>query len=205
MKPAIELGVNIDTLLEGYEFEYGNGPKGGPAIYFDAETYGRNELIQGCSFRAGRSDNWDIMFDRFPVSEASRASLKQFYARRENVFEGQSEAEVDAILSSISYTDFLRQYGGLTDEAADLFIQTTHGYWGVGADSLSAAECIDAGLPIMHLLGQPESNGSGDENAGGDVAMFPDGNASIARLLVASLIPAERAARLQLSSALRYE
>jgi spermidine dehydrogenase len=185
-----ELGVNIDTLLEGYEFEYGNGPKGGPAIYFDAETFGRNELIQGCSFRAGSSDNWDILFDRFPVSEASRASLKQFYARRENVFEGKSEAEVDAILSSISYTDFLMQYGGLTDEAADLYIKTTHGYWGVGADSLSVSECIGASLPVMHLLGKPYLSGSGEDNPGGDVAMFPDGNASIARLLVQSLIPA---------------
>jgi len=59
----------------------------------------------------------------------------------------------------------------------------------VGADSLSAAECIDAGLPIMHLLGYPQLSGSGEDNAGGNVAMFPDGNASIARLLVHALIP----------------
>jgi spermidine dehydrogenase len=185
-----ELGVDIDELLEGYEFGYGSGPKGSPCTFFDAETYGRNELIQGFSFREGSGDHLDAMIDRFPVSEASRESLKKFYARRENVFEGKSEAEVSQILSSISYTGFLKQYGGLTDEAADLFIKTTHGYWGVGADSLSAAECIDAGLPIMHLLGYPGLSGSGEDNAGGEVAMFPDGNASIARLLVHALIPA---------------
>ncbi len=185
-----ELGVDIDELLKGYEFEYGNGPKGSPSIFFDAETYGRNELIQGFSFRAGNSDNLEAIFDRFPVSEESRESLKKFYARRENVFKGKSEAEVGKILSGISYTGFLKKYGGLSDEAANLFIKTTHGYWGVGADSLSAAECIGASLPIMHLLGHPELSGSGDDNAGGDVAMFPDGNASIARLLVHALIPA---------------
>jgi spermidine dehydrogenase len=185
-----ELGVDIDELLKGYEFEYGNGPKGGPSIFFDAETYGHDELIHGFSFRAGKSLNLEAIFDRFPVNKESRESLKKFYARRENVFEGKSEAEVSKILSGISYTGFLKKYGGLTDEAANLFIKTTHGYWGVGADSLSAAECIGASLPIMHLLGHPELSGSGKKNAGGNVAMFPDGNASIARLLVHALIPA---------------
>lgn len=185
-----ELGVDIDELLKGYDFEYGNGPKGSPSIFFDAETYGRDELIHGFSFRAGNSDNLQAIFDRFPISEESRESLKKFYARRENVFKGKSEAEVSKILRGISYTGFLKKYGGLSDEAANLFIKTTHGYWGVGADSLSAAECIGASLPIMHLLGHPELSGSGDDNAGGDVAMFPDGNASIARLLVHALIPA---------------
>ena len=184
-----ELGVDIKELLEGYEFEYGNGPKGSPSIFFDAETYGRNELIHGFSFRAGRSDNLEAMIDRFPISEESRDSLKGFYVRRENVLKGKSEAEVSKILSGISYTGFLKEYGGLTDEAVNLFIKTTHGYAGVGADSLSAAECIGASLPIMHLLGYSELSGSGDANAGGSVAMFPDGNASIARLLVHSLIP----------------
>ncbi len=44
---------------------------------------------------------------------------------------------------------------------------------GVGADSLSATECIDAGLPIMHLLGYPDLSGSGDNNAGGERCHVP--------------------------------
>ena len=185
-----ELGVDIDTLLEGYQFRYGSGPKGKHAMFFDAETFGRDELVQDFSFRAGRETGLDAAIDRFPISEESRESLKSFYARRENVFAGKSEQEVRELLRSISYTDFLKKYGGLTDEAANLFIRVTHGYAGVGADSLSAAECIGASVPIMHLLGSPHLSGSGATDAGGDVAMFPDGNASIARLLVRALIPA---------------
>ena len=185
-----ELGVSIDTLLEGYHFRYGSGPKGKHAMFFDAETYGRDVLVQDFSFRAGREADLDDAIDRFPVSEASRVSLKAFYARRDNVFAGKSEHEVKELLRRISYTDFLKQYGRLTDEAADLFVRVTHGYAGVGADSLSAAECIGASVPIMHLLGSPHLSGSGATDAGGDVAMFPDGNASIARLLVRALIPA---------------
>lgn len=185
-----ELGVDIDTLLEGYQFRYGSGPKGKHAMFFDAETYGRDELVPDFSFRAGRETGLDASIDRFPISEKSRESLKKFYARRENVFTGKSEGEVNELLRSISYTDFLKKYGGLTDEATDLFIRVTHGYAGVGADSLSAAECIGASVPIMHLLGSPHLSGSGATDAGGDVAMFPDGNASIARLLVHALVPA---------------
>jgi spermidine dehydrogenase len=188
-----ELGVDVDTLREGYDFRYGNGPSGSPSVYFDAETYGRDELVRGFSFRScggGGANGPDARIGRFPVSEESRDSLSKFYARRENVFEGKSEAEAKEILRRTSYTDFLKKYGGLTDEAASLFVKTTHGYWGVGADSLSAAECIGAGLPIMHLLGHATLSGSGDDNPGGDVVMFPDGNASIARLLVGALIPA---------------
>jgi len=185
-----ELGVDIDTLLEGYHFRYGSGPKGKHAMFFDAETYGRDELVQDFSFRAGRETDLDASIDRFPISKESRESLKKFYARRENVFAGKSEDEVRNLLRSISYTDFLKKYGGLTDEATDLFIRVTHGYAGVGADSLSAAECIGASVPITHLLGSPHPSGTGATDAGGDAAMFPDGNASVARLLVRALIPA---------------
>ncbi len=185
-----ELGVDIPTLLEGYQFAYGSGPRGRHAIFFDEETYGRNELIQGFSFRAGRGDDLEAKIDRFPIGEQSRESLKAFYARRENLFEDKSRAEVYALLRSISYTDFLKRYGGLTAEAAALFVRATHGYAGVGADSLSAAECIGASLPIAHLLGGSDWSGTGNSDAGGEVAMFPDGNASIARLLVRALIPA---------------
>ena len=189
-KLLAELGVDIETLLEGYHFRYGTGPKGKHALFFDADTYGRNELVQDFSFRVGRETDLDASIDRFPISKESRESLKKFYARRENVFAGKSDDEVTKLLQSISYTEFLKKYGGLTDEAAKLFIKVTHGYAGVGADSLSAAECIGASVPITHLLGSPHLSGSGATDAGGDVAMFPDGNASIARLLVHALIPA---------------
>jgi spermidine dehydrogenase len=159
-------------------------------MFFDADTFGRDVLVQDFSFRAGRETDLDDAIDRFPISQESRESLKTFYARRENVFAGKPEDEVEKLLKSISYTDFLKRYGGLTDEAADLFVRVTHGYAGVGADSLSVAECIGASVPITHLLGSPQLSGSGATDAGGDVAMFPDGNASIARLLVRALVPA---------------
>lgn len=182
-----ELGVDIDRLLERNDFNYGDDGEHGPATYFDAETYGRDVLIPGFTPRWGEFASILGKLDAVPLSQESRDSLKRFYSARTDVLEGRSPEERRQFLRRTSYTDFVRQYGGLTEEAAEIFYNATHGYAGVGADSLSVAECEGAGLPMAHLLGgEPDSSGS----VGGEVAHFPDGNASIARLLVRSLIPA---------------
>ncbi len=183
-----ELGVNIERLLENSDFHYGDDGALGPATYFDAETYGNDVLIPGFGFRGGDYATIANQLDQVPLSAQSRQSLKRFYTTETDVLAGMTAQERDQALRQMSYIDFLRQHGGLTEEAAGLFVQTTHGYSGVGADSLSVAECVDAGLPIGHLLGEgiPEPVPG---KVGGEVAMFPDGNASIARLLVRSLIP----------------
>jgi spermidine dehydrogenase len=181
-----ELGVDLERLLEGNDFNYGDDGELGPATWFDAETYGRNVLIPGFTPRHGDFSRILETIDSVPLSEESRESLRRFYSTRTDVLSGRSPEERQEYLRKISYTDFVRRHGGLTEEAAGIFVNATHGYSGVGADSLSAAECEGAGLPMAHLLGQePAVSGS----IGGEVAHFPDGNASIARLLVRALIP----------------
>lgn len=183
-----ELGVDIEKLLDGDDFNYGDDGELGPATYFDAETYGRDVLIPGFTPRHGDFASILKKIDSMPLSEASRESLRRFYAARTDVLESRGPTEREAFLRGISYTDFVREYGGLTEEAAEIYVNATHGYWGVGADSLSVAECEGAGLPMLHLLGGHHDTVTG--SVGGQVAHFPDGNASIARLLVRSLIPA---------------
>ena len=68
-----------------------------------------------------------------------------------------------------------------------MFAQVTVGIWGVRAEHLSTAEALEQGLPGAQLLGYPDADELEDDQ--GPAAMFPDGNASIARLLVRSLIP----------------
>ncbi len=180
------LGVDIDRLLKHNDFNYGNDGRLGPAIYFDAETYGRDVLVPGFTPRWGDFASILKGIDSVPLRQESRDSLKRFYSLRADMLEGRSPEERRQFLRQISYLDFICQYGGLTEEAADIFYNATHGYWGVGADSLSVAECAGAGLPMAHLLGgEPDTSGS----IGGEIVHFPDGTASLARLLVRALIP----------------
>ncbi len=180
-----ELGIDVHQLSSELEFAYG-GDK--PAIWFDADTYGRDLLAPGFSMYSRNLDALDSI-DRFPISESGRAALKQFYTADANVLEGMDESEIDRVLHGTSYVEFLSQHAGLPDDVVQLFIKAMDGYWGVQTHSLSAAEAMQAWLPGSHLLGDAADQVTGAEESE-DVAMFPDGNASIARLLVRSLIPA---------------
>jgi spermidine dehydrogenase len=181
----IELGVDTEEMLRNKEFEYGRNGRNGTALWFDANTYGQDKLLTGCSFAESDPGRMAECIDEFPVSETARDELKQFYAMRTNVLEGMSEKDVLAYLKGTSYTEFLRQHGGLGDEAIQLFDNANHGSWGVETRSLSVAECVYEGMPGLNLLGQESSAEEWDYNP----AMYPDGNASIARLLVRALIP----------------
>jgi len=180
-----ELGVDMKKMLRNQEFEYGRNGREGAAVWFDAETYGENKLVTGCSFRSIDPALMARCVDEFPISQTARQQLKKFYTRRDNVLEDLSEEQAEAYLETTRYTDFLRQHGGLGDEAIQLFDNANHGSWGVQTRSLSVSECVWQGLPGLHLLGEDAAADEWDY----PVAMFPDGNASVARLLVHSLIP----------------
>jgi len=144
--------------------------------------------VPGFSMYSRNLDALDTI-DQFPISESGRAALKQFYTSNVNVLEGMDESQIDRVLHGTSYTEFLSRYAGLPDEVVELFIRSMDGYWGVQTHSLSASEAMLAWLPGSHLLGDAADRVAGAEESE-SVAMFPDGNASIARLLVRSLIPA---------------
>ena len=165
-----ELGIDVQELSEDLDFHFGND---GPAIWFDADTYGRDVLVPGFSMYSRNLDVLDTI-DRFPISESARAALRQFYSSDTNVLEGMSESEIQHVMRRTSYTDFLTRHAGLPDEAVELFIKATDGYWGVQPHSLSTTEAMNAWLPGSHLLGDEADRGAGLEESE-DVAMFPDG------------------------------
>ena len=179
------LGIDVQQLNKDLDFHYGGD---GPAIWFDADTYGRDVLVPGFSIYGRNLDALDKI-DLFPISESGRAALRQFYSSDTNILDGMSEREIEHVLRRTSYTEFLSRHAGLPDEAVELFTKATDGYWGVQPHSLSTTEAMNARLPGSHLLGDESDRAAGLEESE-VVAMFPDGNASIARLLVQSLISA---------------
>jgi spermidine dehydrogenase len=181
-----EFGIDVDDMQRNQEFAYGTDGRSGPALWFDEETYGENKLLTRCTLNGSARTDMDSCVDEFPLSEQARNELKQFYAMRANVLEGKSEEQAQAYMKGITYPEFLRRHGGLGEESIQLFDNSVHVSWGMDARSMSASEGLAAGLPGLHLLG-------GDAPAEPfyyPVALFPDGNASLARLQVHALIPA---------------
>lgn len=181
-----ELGVDVQDMLKHKEFRYGSDGPNGPAMFFDEETYGRNVLVPHCDFTRGKTGAEDARIDSFPMSEEAREQLKRFFAMRTNVLQGKSAEEVEHYATHTAYYDFLREHGGLGEEALQVFDNANHGNWGVETRSLSVAECVYEGMPGINLLGEDNTSEDWDYNP----AMWPDGNASLARLQVQALIPA---------------
>jgi len=185
-----DLGINIPRLLENFEFgwmENGSGLK--PATWFDAKTYGHDVLLPGSVIIHLPPDELAGLVSTFPISEAARSALKNFLLSDRDVLAGSSIEQKQAYLRTTNYLDFLREHFALPDEAVQVFSGGTMGFWGVRAENLSVAECLESGLPGWHVLGDFVLSDEETEAGPSSSAMFPDGNASIARLLVRSLIP----------------
>jgi spermidine dehydrogenase len=182
-----ELGVDIDRLLKGLEFNFGSIGDLGTSTYFDAETFGRDVLVKGTHLRYdGDRRKLTGLIDQFPIGPDARAAMVRFLSSDEDVLAAMSPQEKHAFVRGTSYQDFLIRHMGLPPEAAHIFLHSTDGYWGIGTDGMSIAEALAGGVPGGHRLGPfiDELFPDVDER----FAMFPDGNASVARLLVQSLI-----------------
>jgi spermidine dehydrogenase len=176
-------GVDVETMREQQQFRYGRTAPNSPAMWFDKETYGVDRLVPRCglTFPGPAPD----VIDQIPISPAGREQLKAFYQRRENVLDDMDEEAAEDYLRSISYPEFLQRHAGLDPEVTQLFDKLAHGSWGLELRALSAMECFWDGFPGTHLLGEEPESDAWDYPA----AMWPDGNASLARLQVARLIP----------------
>jgi spermidine dehydrogenase len=185
-----DLGIDIPRLLENFEFHWlDNGTGLQAATWFDPKTWGQNVLLPGIVISNLSPQELAGQVAAFPISEPARAALRKFLLADQDVLAGMSESQKHDYLQSTSYRDFLREHFALPDDAIQVFSSATMGFWGVRAENLSVAECLESGLPGWHVLGNFVQ--SAEEEAAGPStsAMFPDGNASIARLLVRSLIP----------------
>ena len=180
-----ELGIDARKVSRQREFDYGFNARNGPAIWFDKETYGVDKLVIDYTLEWWEPGMSLDCIDEFPLSEAARDQLKRLFLARTNIFPDMSDAEIEALIAEVSYPDFLREHAGIGEEAIQIFDSSQHGGWGVELRALSAGEGFWSGLPGLNLIGWANEMESRDYPA----ALFPDGNASVARLMVQRLIP----------------
>jgi spermidine dehydrogenase len=182
-----DLAIDIPRLLEHFEFNWlGTGGSLRPALLFDKARYGRDVLLRGVTLQGLPPGDLATHVDTFPLPDEARAKLKAFLLASGDVLADLSPSERDTYLHRTSYTGFLREHFELRESATQIFSSAPAGYWGLPAESLSLSECLQSRLPGAHVLGGSERPGNGERDS--PVAMFPDGNSSIARLLVRSLI-----------------
>ncbi|MDH3401930.1 MAG: NAD(P)/FAD-dependent oxidoreductase, partial [Chromatiales bacterium] len=184
------LGVDIPRLAESFDFRFSApGKTLDSMLYLDKATFGEEARIRGFKMWAGDSRrSWLGVIDQLPMPAADRDSLRRFLTRKEDLLAGMDETRRLHYLRKTSYLDFITTRGGVTRSAARVLQQVPHGLWGVGIDALDVANCLETRLPGYHAIGALAAELTGESDEG--FAMFPDGNASIARMLVRSMVPA---------------
>ena len=161
----------------------------GSGIFFDKETFGVDRLVKG-------KISSPEFLDQAPLSDAARRDVLRLETEPIDYLPGLSSPEKKARLSQISYRDYLLDLVKVDPSVMPLYQSRTHGEWGVGIDAVSALDVWPFGLPGFQGLkldrGSAPHMGytaAGYADGGSYKFHFPDGNASIARLLVRSLIP----------------
>jgi spermidine dehydrogenase len=179
-----DVGIQVDRFYKAYDRKLYT--KLGTAAFFNQETFGEDRLLTGMN-----ATPWPEFLAKAPLSDAVRRDIARVYTQKVDYMAGLSKEQKLAKLATISYANYLTNFCKLTPEALPFFQTFPHDLFGVGIDAVSAAACYASPddyesftYPGFDGLGLPER-----EKEEPYIFHFPDGNGSVARLLVRSLIP----------------
>ncbi|MHA4975342.1 NAD(P)/FAD-dependent oxidoreductase [Pseudomonas extremorientalis] len=194
-----KLGVNIKRFETAFDRRFYPGLGLSRGVFFDKENFGEDKLVTGdptpmvaddiapdqLNARAIR----DFIND-FPLPAADRQALIELHTAPKDYLPGKTAKEKADYLAATSYRDFLLKNVGLSEGAVKYFQSRTNDFMALSIDAVASADAYSVGFPGfagMNLA--PISEEAAAEMEEPYIYHFPDGNASVARLLVRSLIP----------------
>jgi spermidine dehydrogenase len=180
-----EIGVRVERFDQAYDKNLYS--KMGTAAFFDKETFGEDRLLTGMN-----TTPWPEFLAKAPLFEEVRRDIARVYTEKKDYLAGMSLAEKTTVLRKTSYAEYLTKYCHLNPKALPFFQTFSHDLFCVGIEAVPALQCFEAGDDYESFT-YPGFDGLGFPEPGKEepyIYHFPDGNASIARLLVRSLIPA---------------
>ena len=159
-----------------------------------------------------KPENIKKVVKEMPISDKSKDEFARLFLDKTDFFPEMALEEKFYHLENMSYEEYLRKYHKVGDEVVGLFHTMLWSLWGVGTESIPAFGAFSDGLPGFSGLGFTEEEGTTEpENEMYDISTydetiegfmsknevsdepyifhFPDGNATIARLLVRKMIP----------------
>jgi spermidine dehydrogenase len=171
-----DLGIDPTTYKQYERAERTRGL--GLGVFFDREHFLNDKLVSGYGERP-----WPPFFADAPLSGTVRADLMRLHTERKDYLPALDPIGKARALKHMSYQDFLLKQAGLHTESLPYFtglvfrnnkrVDTCPAYEAWRADA--------PGFSGMQIEAQPKADAT--------FFHFPDGNASIARLLVSRLTP----------------
>jgi spermidine dehydrogenase len=165
------------------------------AVFFDKETFGVDRLVRNAPRFGGEADvaAWAAFLAKAPLSDAAKKDILRLYAEKRDYMPGLPRDEKIRKLRTISYRDYLLDVVKVSADVIPFFQQSALG-WANGAggiDSYSAWGCFCLGrFPGLDGLGLGTRPRHASVEDPGETIHFPDGNGTVARLLVRWLLAA---------------
>ena len=177
-----ELGVETERFYKAFDGELYRSLGLSSGTFFDKETFGKDYLAVG-DLRDPK------VLERTPLSGQAQAELQRLLADDGDYLGDIPVAERSDYLAGIGYRSYLKERAGIGDEALNVLQTWGRGLWAIGIDAMPARVAYSSNFPGFAGLdlGVPTYRGEDREPY---IFHFPDGNASIARLLVRKMIPA---------------
>ncbi|MDH3710373.1 MAG: FAD-dependent oxidoreductase [Cyclobacteriaceae bacterium] len=205
-----EIGIDLDRFKTAYDVNFYKRNKLGTVTYFNKQTFGEDKVVK----HPYNNFPWwveglprpEISIEdavhQAPLSSTGKEQLLRVLHGGLHELKVPREELVEYIYSH-SYFDYLKTTLGVDDPGVLEMARTSCSDWaGGGADVLSIGEAIDCGaLGFDTVAAWKELNGEeafqkevekyGNTFAQADpyIHHFPDGNATIARMLVKRMIP----------------
>lgn len=175
-------------------------------VWFDREAFGQDRLVPDpLGDFGGEADDdpppgrdpWKRFMQEAALPPEVREQLRTLcQGPLADFMPGLSDMEKKNKLARMSYSDFLTKHAKAHELVVKFLQSRTHALYGVGIDAVPAQDAWGLGLPGFGGMKLAPTPGPGmDKDAlttqSGDRYFyhFPDGNASVARLLLRGLIP----------------
>ena len=200
-----ELGIDVASYPRYHDAKLYRSLGLRSKIFFDKETFGADRLVASpLSFNGGEKDyiasgkaeEWKQLLADAPLAPQAKSDLDRLRNEAKDYLPGLSSTEKKAKLARMSYASFLRDVVTVHEDVVKVYQAVPQPLFGVGIDGVSAQDAWGLDLPGFAGMKLDPAPGKGmnrdaipNEEAEKYFFHFPDGNASIARLLVRKLIP----------------
>ena len=173
----------------------------GHAVFFDKQTFGADRLVThapGGWMGGGGPQEWKAFLGKTPLSMEAQRDILRVETEAADYLPGLTSRQKKDKLSRISYKNYLLNVLKVHPDVIPFYQTRTHGLFGVGIDAVPALDCwvlFQPGFKGLQLEPGPHPR-MGYTPMGFASSKepyefhFPDGNATIARMLVRKLIPA---------------
>jgi spermidine dehydrogenase len=201
-----ELGIDVPSYSKYVDKNLYRSLGLRPKIFFDKETFGLDKLVINPSPRGGSESEDETqqgapsLLKQFladaPLADQAKRDLQRLYDEPKDYFPGLTSDEKKAKLARMSYASFLKDVAGVHEDIVKLYQALPQPLFGVGIDAVAAQDAWGFDLPGFDGLKLDPAPGKGmnrdaipNEEAEKYFFHFPDGNATITRLLVRKLVP----------------